>query len=70
MAVTNTPVVLPDGKNEPRTLNRKERRANLAKAQQAMRAWKKKGGRSSVAPPPEVEGLNKETPINEGLDPE
>lgn len=42
MAVTNT----------PERLNRKERRANLAKAQRAMRAWKKKGGRTSVAPPP------------------
>ena len=51
MAVTNTPVVLPDGKDQPRRLNRQERRANLAKALQAMRAWKKKGGGTRVAPP-------------------
>ena len=67
MAVTNTPDVLPDGKDEPRRLNRKERRANLAKARTAMREYKKSRG-PSVAPPDEVEGLNKETPINEPLE--
>ena len=50
MAVTNAPVVLPDGKDEPRRLNRKERRANLAKAQRAMRQFKRTRG-PSVAPP-------------------
>lgn len=82
MAITNTPVVLPDGKDEPRRLNRKERRANLAKANRAMRAWGKKGGGTSVAPPPkvepeieaeakveaEIEALNEEAARNQGVE--
>jgi hypothetical protein len=53
MAVTNTPDAeqIKFDNAQPRRLNRKERRANLAKAQQALRAWKKKGGGTSVAPP-------------------
>ncbi len=51
MAVTNAPVELNPDRIVP---SRKERRANLAKAQRAMRKWKKKGGGTSVAPP---EGL-------------
>ena len=60
MAVTNPP---------ERRLNRHERRANLAKAQKAMKEFKRTRG-PSVAPSPEVERLNKEVPTKEGLEAE
>ena len=49
MAVTSTPDIVFDNE-QPRKLNRKERRANLAKARTAMREFKKSRG-ASVAPP-------------------